>query len=356
MSGKTACIVLVIFWVALAITQDLKDTGLEKSHDSAEDDNFSDEIIDAKEKALKNILAAEEVNVSRMIKRASPKKKRRPVFTNRKEMVSSVEIAENHELKLRCDASGNPEPNITWTRNGSPIAFTQWTLVMKPLVADSGLYECIVCNDFGCIHSDTEVNVFDGNPRIEDGSFKNTTASVNSNVTFKCPVISTFDPITMKWVYYHKYKNSGLKYSHSYLTLKEGSDQELILSNVNHADEGWYHCTASNRYGSVSKHAYLHVCLHNLEDVQITPLSNRNRYLTEFTNFVIFFTGSFSTLLIMLLFRKYKRRTKIHSKEFATSWSKEVTIEKDEDSKEHTPQVVQSRLCTYTCLPTHMQL
>lgn len=346
MLGRVTCSVLVIFWIAPVITLDLSDTGLEESFDviykfpsvSEEDSYSSDELFDEKENNLNNILAAEDVNESRMNKRALPKKKkRRPVFTNRNELVPHIRIAENHELKLRCDAFGNPEPNITWTRNDLPIgiayiASTKWTIIMRPRVVDSGLYECIVCNDFGCIHSVTEVEVFDGNPRIVQGNIVNTTVMVNSNVTFKCPVDSSYFPISIKWMFYYKIKTTDFKYRNIYLTLKEGSDQDLILSNVNHADEGWYHCTASNPYGSVSKHAYLHVCLHNHEDVQITPLSNRNRYSTEFTNLVIFFTGSFSTLLIMLLFRKYKGRRKNHSMKFVPTWTKEVNAVNDEDS------------------------
>jgi hypothetical protein len=62
---------------------------------------------------------------------------------------------------------GNPEPNITWTKDGLPphrhlgsIRNGRWSLILEDLVvSDSGNYTCIVCNLCGCINFTYKVDI-----------------------------------------------------------------------------------------------------------------------------------------------------------------------------------------------------
>jgi hypothetical protein len=62
---------------------------------------------------------------------------------------------------------GNPEPNITWTKDGAPphrhlgsIRNGRWSLILEDLVvSDSGNYTCIVCNLCGCINFTYKVDI-----------------------------------------------------------------------------------------------------------------------------------------------------------------------------------------------------
>jgi Immunoglobulin I-set domain len=70
-------------------------------------------------------------------------------------------------VTLRCDATGKPEPNITWTINGKEVARSlrytheKYTFVIDDLTADdAGAYNCKVCNSMGCINHATEITIY----------------------------------------------------------------------------------------------------------------------------------------------------------------------------------------------------
>lgn len=70
-------------------------------------------------------------------------------------------------IKLRCPASGNPTPNITWLKNNQEpkrtlgaIVKNKWTLKLEDVVlTDKGNYTCIVCNYLSCVHHTIKVDV-----------------------------------------------------------------------------------------------------------------------------------------------------------------------------------------------------
>lgn len=63
--------------------------------------------------------------------------------------------------------TGNPTPNITWTKDGSPISrsmgqvtYRKWGIILEDLVPkDSGQYTCTLCNIHGCINFTAKLDV-----------------------------------------------------------------------------------------------------------------------------------------------------------------------------------------------------
>ena len=58
-------------------------------------------------------------------------------------------------MNLFCNASGNPVPTITWTRNGSVLTKESKELTITSINrADSGEYRCVANNSEGNVTSD----------------------------------------------------------------------------------------------------------------------------------------------------------------------------------------------------------
>lgn len=88
-----------------------------------------------------------------------------PVFVRK--MNKTVMKPAGNTIALKCKATGNPTPNITWYKNNGPpertlgdIKHNSWGLTMEDAVTtDSGNYTCVVCNYLACINYTYKVNI-----------------------------------------------------------------------------------------------------------------------------------------------------------------------------------------------------
>lgn len=132
----------------------------------------------------------------------------RPRFTQPAKMRRRV-IARpvGSSIRLKCVASGNPRPDITWLKDNKPLTPQEigenkkkkWTLNLKNLKPeDSGKYTCRVFNKVGEINATYKVEVirkcslWEGEQR---GAFKKGAGSVKTVRWQGCSVNSW----TRKW-------------------------------------------------------------------------------------------------------------------------------------------------------------
>ena len=76
---------------------------------------------------------------------------------------SDKEAVEGDTLKLHCNATGNPKPHITWTKEGeSSVLSTSGTLELTNLSSeDNGVvYNCKVSNSLGFDEANATITVF----------------------------------------------------------------------------------------------------------------------------------------------------------------------------------------------------
>lgn len=94
-----------------------------------------------------------------------------PVFNRPEELRPSEVKPAGNVLKLKCPAVGNPQPNITWLRNGREpkrVYLNKWSLRLDDtVIQDSGNYTCVVCNYLACISHTFQVNII-GKPWVFD--------------------------------------------------------------------------------------------------------------------------------------------------------------------------------------------
>lgn len=121
-----------------------------------------------------------------------------PVFTY---AFSEQAVHPGSSTSLKCSASGNPLPQVTWLVDGYPIpeayhirvgdyvsderTVNSYVNISSVTVEDGGTYECIAQNGVRAIHHNRRLNVF-GPPYIRP--MKNITALDGQSVIVHCPV------------------------------------------------------------------------------------------------------------------------------------------------------------------------
>ena len=101
-------------------------------------------------------------------------------------------------VELLCRATGHPQPDITWTKNGQILDIKTDTLVIPSLSqTDVANYACNASNLAGYEYKNVIVNVLTMAPRIREGPKPQHVGSKGLNITLKCeaegypqPVIS----------------------------------------------------------------------------------------------------------------------------------------------------------------------
>ncbi|XP_027279680.1 hemicentin-2 isoform X2 [Cricetulus griseus] len=163
-------------------------------------------------------------------------------------------VLERQEIRLDCDAEGQPPPDIAWLKDGSPLDqhvgphlrfyLDGSSLVLKGLkAADSGAYTCVAHNPAGEDARLHTVNVLVP-PTIEQraGDTGTLVSKTGELVTMMCPVRGS-PPIHVSWL------KDGLPLPLSQRTFLHSSGRTLRISQVQLADSGIFTCVAASPAG-----------------------------------------------------------------------------------------------------------
>ncbi|XP_042142402.1 Down syndrome cell adhesion molecule-like protein Dscam2 [Ixodes scapularis] len=167
-------------------------------------------------------------------------------------------------VSLRCTATGNPLPQVTWDLDGRHLPETiryrvgdyvtrdnrvvSYVNISSVRTEDGGIYRCRASNDVGLASHMARVNVY-GPPTIR--LMGNVTALSGGNLVVHCPV-GGYPLTAIRWERDGRTLPSG----HRQLVHANGT---LVVSEVNRkADEGTYECVAENGRGDIARRA-LHV-------------------------------------------------------------------------------------------------
>ncbi|XP_044250142.1 fibroblast growth factor receptor homolog 1 [Drosophila takahashii] len=261
-----------------------------------------------------------------------------PYWRNTKKMSKLHLRPSGSLLTFNCHALGNPEPNITWYRNGTAEPFTRgygtikrnrWTLTMEDLVpGDGGNYTCKVCNSLGCIRYISQLIVSDRvnhKPILMTGP-ANLTLEISESGGMDCKYLSD---LTSKkaWIFV---PCKGMYNCSSNRSIVAEDLDRLDFVNVTMEDEGWYTCVESNSLGQSNSTAYLRVVRSRSEvdhGVLATATLNSNSFM------YIFVLGGFILITIMTTFfvfyaiRKMKHEKVLKQRiETVHQWTKKVIL------------------------------
>ncbi|XP_049864650.1 fibroblast growth factor receptor 3-like isoform X1 [Schistocerca gregaria] len=283
-----------------------------------------------------------------------------PTFVKPNTMHPVIMKPAGNTLRLKCQADGNPSPNITWYKNGviperhlGVISYRRWSMNLEDLTTfDSGNYSCVVCNELECINHTFKVDVIERYPhRPYIHSAENKTAVVNTTAELTCTTVSDLEP-HIQWLRVESCPSGDIDDADdipnaTLLPQPEDDPQTLVLHNVTYDDEGWYTCIAANSLGTTYASAYLKVVdALEVNDPTITITQRPHPMLVNTLVGVlcaIFFVGMFSMVCIFKKLNREKKQ-KLQAIEIAaraavvTQWTKKVIVEKQQLSNAQNTQ------------------
>ncbi|KAJ8413768.1 hypothetical protein AAFF_G00063660 [Aldrovandia affinis] len=155
-------------------------------------------------------------------------------------------------VSLRCEAKGNPEPEVTWYRNGLQLAAGNGLRVEGPMleiqgvqVADSGIYTCKVSNIAGQVDRTFRLTVHVP-PVLNEPLQEALAHTMGSHITLFCEATGVPAP-SITWMKDGAPIESSVQWQWSV----RGSRLELGPLQLSHA--GTYTCVAKNSEGETRK-------------------------------------------------------------------------------------------------------
>ncbi|XP_012862831.2 hemicentin-2 [Echinops telfairi] len=152
---------------------------------------------------------------------------------------SEVAVMEGHPVRFLCEARGDPPPDITWLKDGTPLPISTEAVSSRggrqlqlatTRDSDAGVYTCQASNAAGTAEKTTRLEVFEF-PRVDILGGENITAPFLRPVTLQC-VGSGIPAPSLRWW------KDGVALA--------ASGGNLKIEKVDLRDEGVYTCSATN--------------------------------------------------------------------------------------------------------------
>ncbi|XP_068699347.1 basement membrane-specific heparan sulfate proteoglycan core protein-like isoform X3 [Montipora foliosa] len=195
----------------------------------------------------------------------------------------SIVALPNSNVSLQCNASGIPEPEISWKKDGGDIpnrhSVVQGALKLSGLVSeDDGQYICTASNVAG--GSAISVNlIVEAPPSLTiRGGTSVQAVSLAGNLTLEC-IGKGVPPPKIQWS-----RNVG--------PIPQGVTTEdgiLMIRNAQHSHGGAYKCEVTNRVGSV--HSQIVIIVQEAPKITVIPQKSQIK-IGESTEFTCIASGS----------------------------------------------------------------
>ncbi|XP_068703720.1 uncharacterized protein [Montipora foliosa] len=153
-------------------------------------------------------------------------------------------------LQLKCIERGDPEPNVTWTNNGTQVANKNTLVITNVTFKDAGQYGCVAKNRAGNVSGKIWIEVIVA--PVVYVSPQNQTVVEGQTTNISCKASGVPHP-KLSW----KFENTELPRD---AVIANTSNQSLLqLPKTAKNMEGWYKCIAKNEAGEEYSNSSLHV-------------------------------------------------------------------------------------------------
>ncbi|CAG5125030.1 unnamed protein product, partial [Candidula unifasciata] len=175
---------------------------------------------------------------------------------------------------LRCLATGDPQPSITWSRASGPLSSNhqvsgEFLRILQATMDDRGVYICTASNVAGTTQASAVVDIEPRDPPvIELYPDSQQVRPTGSSALFQCRVVGGIPAPVVTWT-----RASGREFT-SRTEIKP--DMGVIMfTSLTAAEQGEYLCSATNEVGTVTATASLRV--EGPPTIEITP----GKYITS---------------------------------------------------------------------------
>ncbi|XP_064157581.1 roundabout homolog 1 [Anguilla rostrata] len=185
----------------------------------------------------------------------------RPSFVKRP---SSQVVLVEESVEFRCEARGDPVPTVRWKKEDGDLPKGRYEIredhtlkVRRVTSADVGTYTCVAENMVGKAEASATLTVRE--PPAFVVRPRNQVVAVGRTVTFQCGATGNPQPA----IFWQREGSLSLLFSNqppqpsSRFSVSQTGD--LTITDVEHADVGYYSCQALNIAGSVITKALLEV-------------------------------------------------------------------------------------------------
>ena len=80
----------------------------------------------------------------------------------------SMPVLLHSTLQLKCIERGDPEPNVTWTNNGTQLSNNNTFVITNVTFKDAGQYGCVARNRAGNISGNIWIDVVGKSAKSQD--------------------------------------------------------------------------------------------------------------------------------------------------------------------------------------------
>uniref|UniRef100_A0A8C9L8K2 Immunoglobulin superfamily member 10 n=1 Tax=Pavo cristatus TaxID=9049 RepID=A0A8C9L8K2_PAVCR len=169
--------------------------------------------------------------------------------------LAAFTVLANSDAFIPCEATGNPQPTIEWTKisPGKLASGSRWmvlpngTLVIaRAALQDGGQYRCTATNALGTARLLATLAVVAYPPRIAGGT-RLLTAHAGMPVAMRCPAEGR-PPPSISWVLANETHVSSSSQGNQKVLVR--LDGTLMIKDVTVYDRGLYTCTATNPAGT----------------------------------------------------------------------------------------------------------